>query len=291
VSILNEPSDGTLSVLLALRGALRAYGPMPKERLLALCAPPPLGDDERPKFTLERWVQLGAFSEVEGEVQLAGALATEATDRLDALRAALLEIVLRPANNPPHRSQGRSRGVAPSGATDFTRAACWCLLQDPYTFQPDFEQYVNPSQKDQGIDAVQNDVRWNGFARWSTFLGVAVKMPRGLLLNPAFAIGQAVREFVPAGQQVGLKEFLERMAARFPVLPGGAMSNAVASEVKSPWRTFAPHEVAPTVALALLQLHEGGAIALSKQSDADVRRFLGRGGLEFDELTHLERKA
>jgi hypothetical protein len=289
VSILNEPSDGTLSVFLALRGALRAYGPMPKERLLALCAPPALGDDGRPKFTLERWVQLGAFREVDSEVRLADVLATEATDRLDVLRGALLDLVLQPANNPPHR--GSTRGAVPSGATDFTRAACWCLLQDPYAFQADFEQYVNPRQKDQGIDAVQNDVRWNGFVRWSTFLGLAVKMPHGLLLNPAFAVWQAVREFVPVGESLELKEFLERLVARFPVLPGGAMSDAIASEIQVSWRTFAPYEVGPTVALALLQLHEEGKIALSKQSDANVRRFLGRGGRQFDELTQLERKA
>jgi hypothetical protein len=137
---------------------------------------------------------------------------------------------------------------------------------------------------------VQNENRWNGFVRWSTFLGLAVKMPRGLLLNPAFAVCQAVREFVLVGECLELKQFLERLVVRFPVLPGGAMSDAIASEIKVPWRTFAPHEVAPTVTLALLQLHEEGKLALSKQSDASVRRFLGRGGRQFDEFTHLERK-
>jgi hypothetical protein len=116
-------------------------------------------------------------------------------------------------------------------------------------------------------------------------------MPRGLLLNPAFAFGQAVREFVAVGESLELKQFLERVATRFPVLPGGAFSDSVAREIEVPWRTFAAHEVAPTVALALQQLHEGGTIALSKQSDANVRRFLGRGGQHFDELTHLERRA
>src|SRR5262245_13112217 len=98
---------------------------MPKQRLLALCAPPALGDDERPRFTMERWLQLGALLEVSGDVKLADALATDATDDLETLRTTLLDLVLRPENNPPHLPQGRSRTSAPSGASDFIRAACW----------------------------------------------------------------------------------------------------------------------------------------------------------------------
>ena len=91
VSILNEPSDGTLSVLLALRGALRAYGPMPSDRLLSLCAPETVSvGDERPRFTLQRWIQLGAFVEEGGEIRLASELDSETTDELASLRTTLL---------------------------------------------------------------------------------------------------------------------------------------------------------------------------------------------------------
>jgi hypothetical protein len=69
------------------------------------------------------------------------------------------------------------------------------------------------------------------------------------------------------------------------------MSDSVANEVQAPWRDFATHEVAPSLALALLQLHEARRVVLTKLSDANVRRFLGRGGQQFLEITHLERTA
>lgn len=288
MSILNEPSDGTLSILLALRGALRAYGPMPSDRLLSLCAPETVAQgDERPRFTLQRWIQLGAMKEENGRVVLAEELATDETDQLSALRGALLDIVLRPANCPP-KKKGHD-GDSESRARDFVTAACWCLLQDPYAFESNYETYVHRRQDDQGFKAVQNDVRWNGFVRWSAFLGLALHVKGGILLNPAVAVRRAAREILPAGERQELGAFLQKLAVRVPVLPGGVSSAQVLREIKTPWRTYESFEVAPTTGLGLLQLRESGDIRLTALSDANVLKFLGRGGRTVEEFTHVER--
>lgn len=290
MSILNEPSDGTLSILLALRGAVRAYGDMPRQRLLALCAPATLGtNQDLARFTLERWIQLGVFRDDSAMVALRSEFATDATDDIEVLRAALLQLVLRAENNGRILDEDSDGADAASLASDFSRAACWCLLQDPYAFVPSFKKYVERRQIDQDITAVQNATRWTGFVRWSTFLGVAMKTSGGILLNPAFAVRVVLDKILPPGSSLELGAFIDHLVTEVPVLPGGPLSARVAAKVKSPWREFGPHEVAPTTALALMQLHEAGQLQLRRLSDAGVRVFLGRGGKAMDEFTHVEK--
>ena len=168
------------------------------------------------------------MKEENGRVRLAEELATDETDQLSALRSSLLDIVLRPANCPP-KKKGHE-GDSDSRARDFVTAACWCLLQDPYAFQSNYEAYVHRIQDDQGFKAVQNDVRWNGFVRWSVFLGLAVHVKGGILLNPAVAVRRAARDILPVGERQDLGAFLQKLAVRVPVLPGGASSAQVLRE-------------------------------------------------------------
>ena len=68
MSILNRPSDGLLSVLLALRRAVLAYGPRPDSELIELVAPSSVVTEGKPDLarkTLNRWKQLGFFDDVD----------------------------------------------------------------------------------------------------------------------------------------------------------------------------------------------------------------------------------
>ena len=65
MSILNRPSDGLLSVLLALHRGVLAYGPQSEAALLDLVAPSTVVPDGKPDMarkSLTRWTQLGFFS-------------------------------------------------------------------------------------------------------------------------------------------------------------------------------------------------------------------------------------
>ena len=80
---------------------------------------------------------------------------------------------------------------------------------------------------------------------------------------------------------------LNRLTAMLPILPGGAASEQIAAEGQL-WRTFAPHEVAPTTTLALLQLRESGFLKLTRLADASILQFLGRAATGVGEFTHVE---
>lgn len=301
MTILNEASDGTLSVLLALRDTLRAYGPVPKKRLLALCAPGTVTDGKKAKDTLRRWTQLGALEERDDLVHLSADIAPEACDDPRTLRRALTKIVLRPENRPVVGEGERSdegddkESAGGSLAGDFALATAWCLLQDPFTSSSTWET-VESHLLSQEVRAVQNSTRWHGFVRWSTFLGFSVALPsrgsRGappILVNPAVAAWDVIDGLLPPGATLELATLLTGLWGILPVLPGGEVSQKVAARIAQPWQPFAAHEVAPAVSLALLQWRAVGKIRLMHQSDANVRKLLGRGRNELATYSHVER--
>jgi len=303
VTILNEASDGTLSVLIALRDTLRAYGPMTSERLLALCAPTAVTDGKKARDTLRRWIQLGFFEEDGGAVRLRDAVAAETCDDPKGLRCVVTRILLDEKSTPGFDGATASAeteeksGSAPSLATDFATAVSWCLLQDPFTSCSTWAT-VEPLLLAQKFTAIQNPSRWNGFVRWSSFLGFSVTLPGSsskhappILVNPAAAAWDVIEDVLPKGRPKELGQVLDGLAERLPVLPGGKFSRKVASRIELPWRKFAPHEVPPSMALALLQWRAAGKVQLTRPSDAGHRSLLGRRGAEVTVYSTIERLA
>src|SRR5881275_299649 len=134
MSILNRPSDGLLSVLLALRRALIAYGPQPETRLLELCAPnsDALSDPGMARRTLTRWKQFGLFvdNDNDGVIALGSMVKRIEPDDLTGLRSALLRLVLAAENNPSltsDRDGDEEARAEKSKASDFSLAASWAL--------------------------------------------------------------------------------------------------------------------------------------------------------------------
>lgn len=163
--ILNLASDGVLSVLLALRRAVLAYGPMPRQRLLDLCTPvslrqgagaaePPEAGEGEPgegaterasnaiqtsaHRTLTRWRQAGLFMEADDQAQTISLApgfddpGLESSD-LGPVRTAIRRLVLHPKNNLDIVASTTKSEVA-GVCGDFTRALSWVLAQDVYTF-------------------------------------------------------------------------------------------------------------------------------------------------------------
>src|SRR5690348_13647215 len=103
MSILNRPSDGLVSVLIALHRAILAFGAQTESDLLELVAPESVVPDGKPKpdlakKTLARWKQLGFFVEDDGRVKLGARIASISANDSDSLRAAILRMVLAPEN-------------------------------------------------------------------------------------------------------------------------------------------------------------------------------------------------
>ncbi len=198
MSILNRPSDGLLSVLLALHRGLLAYGPQAEAELLDLIAPSSVVPDGKPDMarkTLTRWKQLGFFSSDDGVIALSPAIETVAPNNSVRLRATILKLVLAPENNPAF-SLLADDDQEGSRASDATRALAWVLAQDPYTF-PSRYRDVEQLRSSQGVEPTPfvNDTRWGGFAEWAAFLGAAFTSAKvGLVPNPSFAVRTALDE-------------------------------------------------------------------------------------------------
>jgi hypothetical protein len=313
MSILNLTSDGIPSTLVALHGALRSLGPMPSDRLLALCDPPSLGGGRNlARKTLTRWTQLGAFVPRGEDVALAEPLKALAPGDLDGLRRETLKLVLRPENNPGVASQGAGGASAAftenqetssedegdggrltSLATDFTLATAWALLQDPFSFSTKREALESlRNAQNPKVALLRNDTRWNGFGEWAPFLGLATLFFGGeLLLSPAAAIRGVLDDVFLNETSLPQATFLERLALVLPVIDGGVYNVAMLELLENPWRRLAPGELSPCLSLALGQLHAAGTLRLLDLSDAPPRTMLGREGRPIRRFTHVERGA
>ena len=292
MSMLNRPADGLLTVLLALRRAVIAYGEQPEEELLRLVAPPSVVTDGKPEMarkTLTRWKQLGFFRDIEGVIALTEPIAQIATDDLDALRLAVLRLVLAPDNNATVLGDDSEDGEG-SKAADCTRALAWALIQDPYSFPSTYKAGESLQDK-QGVKPkiFINDTRWSGFAEWAVFLGIAWFALESLVPSPAFAIRKMVPDvFLDAGE-LPQTEFFVRLAQFLPIVDGGNYRKAVEAQITRPWRRESLNEVSPSLSVALLTLEAEGTLRLETRSDAPSRMLVGAGGRELRSISHVVR--
>jgi hypothetical protein len=292
MSILNRPADGLLTVLLALRRALIAYGEQPEQELLGLVAPPSVvgdGKADMARKTLTRWKQLGFFRDVDGVIALSETIARITVDDPDGLRAAILKLILAPENNATLLGEDSDDGEG-SKAADCTRALAWALIQDPYSF-PSTYKTAESLQDKQGLKPkiFINDTRWNGFAEWAAFLGIAWLALQNLVPSPAFAIRKMVRDVFLDAEELPQTEFFVRLAQALPIVDGGNYRKAVEAQISQPWRRENLNEVSPSLSAALLTLEAEGTFRLETRSDAPTRMLVGAGGREVRLISHIVR--
>ena len=289
MSILNRPSDGLLSVLLALRKALIAYGTQSDADLVELVAPASVTTPEMAKHTLTRWTQLGFFSESDGKVRLSDAISSIPLEDLDALRVAVLRLILLPDNNAALLS-GEVEDSERSRAVDCTRALAWSLAQDPYTFPSSFDDGED-LQNRQAIapKLFVNSTRWHGFVEWAVFVGTAWRTARTVVPSPAFALRSVLGEVFHASAELSEHDFFWQVATILPILDGGTYRTTVEGQIARPWREPLDHEVSPSLSAALLTLEQEGALRLEVRSDAPARRLTGPSGMESRPVSHVVR--
>ena len=294
MSILNRPSDGLLTVLLALRRAVLAYGPQSDSDLIELVAPSsvvPEGKPDLAKKTLNRWKQLGFFDDVDGVVHLNSAIASIGSDDLPSLRAAVLRLVLATENNPAFAADNED-DFEGSKASDCTRAMAWTLAQDPYVFPAKYKAGVESLQDDQGVKPrpFTNDTRWVGFGEWATFLGIGWPTTKiGFVPDPAFAVRTVLGEVFLEAPELPQVDFFSRLADALPIVDGGRYRVAVESQVARRWRDQLVTEISPSLSAALLTLEASDELRIEARSDAPQRMLLGKAGRDLRPVSHLVR--
>jgi hypothetical protein len=294
MSILNRPSDGLVSVLLALRRALIAYGPLEEGRLREACAPGALEGSGMARKTLTRWTQLQFFTVREGVVSLSPEIEGIEADDMSGLRSALLKLVLQPMNNPAlvPTADDEDEKAESTLASDFSLAASWALAQDPFDFRgphPAVEARLNKQRV--AIRLFSNNTRWNGFEEWAYFLGVGFRTAKvGLVMNPYFAVLSVLDQVFDGAMELPHDQFMTRLAEALPVIEGGRYRRVVDDATSLPWRTIRDNEVSPSVSAALQTLVERKVIKLEPRSDAPQRMLLGRDGRDGYTFSHIVRQ-
>lgn len=298
MSILNRPSDGLVSVLVALVRTSVLIGTMQKKKLLDVCSPASLGDGKQDMATktLNRWIELGLFTVSEkDEVKVAedyrGKLRKTHASAASIAEVAR-EIVLSPMNNENFWSDEENRSA------DFSRAACWMLAQDVHQFIPTSYSQVEPKALEQAnsADAIifQNDTRWHGYVSWATFLGFgrsdSGKASGGFITDPTPAVASTVKLLVPKKKEVPVIEFLDVLSHSLPVLDGGHYRQEVERKLRpEKWKAPASTDVSSSLSRALLRLQSQGILRLEKRSDSETQvRLVGRNGYVAQTVTHVQ---
>ncbi|HEX8441712.1 protein DpdG [Archangium sp.] len=320
MGLLNRPSDGQLSVLLAFRRALLLRGPLPRQELLDLCAPRTLwasaqpGDDEKKdeankkeqyqaRITLTRWLEIGFFIQEENEEQtisLAPAFKQPGLDSKDPapLRTALRRLVFSPANNPQILAEERDSEVA-GRCADLTRGACWVLAQNSYAFPggkwSDVDELIKEQVSTRPMP-IQNDTRWYAYRDdYAPFLGLGWQSPlpgvgARLISDPTEAVLDELPGTFEGTRELPIGRFLERLAERLPVIDGGTYRQQIEEHLrkKDVWMPHASHEVSTSLSRALIRLEESGVIQLPTRSDAPEEKvLLGRDNAPFQRVSHV----
>jgi len=299
MSILNRPSDGLVSVLVALVRSNVLLGTMPRSKLLDVCSPKSLGDGKQDMATktLNRWIELGLFTisekdEVKVAEEYRGKL-RKANATADSIADVAREIVLSPVNNKNFWSDEENRSA------DFSRAVCWMLAQDIHQFVPTSYSQVEPKALEQANSAdvilFQNDTRWSGYVSWATFLGFgrsdSGKASGGFITDPTPAVVGAVKSLLPKTKDVAIKDFLDGLSDSLPVLDGGDYRQEVEGKLRpEKWKPPASTDVSSSLSRALLRLRSQGILRLEKRSDSDAQvRLVGRDGSVVQSVTHVQR--
>lgn len=165
-----------------------------------------------------------------------------------------------------------------SGARDLTRGLSWFLAQDALAAPLNWNENVQKMQADQfgpGQNAqwpFSNSNPWNAFTRWAPALGLAVpsvvKGNTGLVPLPTLAVADAIDEM--AERQIPIRDFLDALAVKIPILPGGVIRNGLARRLNfDPDPGLQGHSVDTSVAQVLRILEARGRLQLENLADAD----------------------
>lgn len=243
-------------------------------------------------MTLNRWLQLGLFTEADGKVNLSSPfdnLDLDTAPEFWPFRHEVRRLVLKDeANTDFLRPE-------PSGAADFTFVCAWLLSSDVYaghlknldSVQAHERNEVEPIGEGEAKYALQNDTRWPGFRDWAAFLGFGWNASP-FQLDPTEAVEFELSDLLKDRKDMTIDTILDHISRRIPVLDGGRFAIRARERATSGWRPIEEHEVSPALSRALLCLEASGKIKLADRSDAAHRTLLGRGFRELCRVSHIE---
>lgn len=227
------------------------------------------------KSTLSLLSTFGAITSDESGHRLSDELGQHKQDQASAglLARFLREQFLAPTNNG---SDAEDLWDSDKGARDFTRGAAWFLMQDiwqgptKYEGTSGIQQEQNrqlPTTAGRKQPLFSTAIRWDAFARWAVFTGIARRDTTGVMPDATAAIVDVLDEVVPPGDYPA-HILLAEIASRLPVIDGGRYFQNVEQLLTAPVPHQRDNTVTPAVTHSLLRLRDSGRLTLENRADA-----------------------
>ena len=292
MTLLNIANDGYYNVMVALYRTLIVEGPTHREKLIEICSDKSDGSRVRLQQTLNRWTQLGLFREEEKIVSLETAVEKTLGTKKNLGKATLIlpsvirRIVFKGENNDLFWDQEKSRSA------DLSRGLSWLLTQDIYDLPlnlEDVQQLEARQLSDKSRRLVQNDVRFNGFRTWTSYLGFSWQS-KAAMIDPTGALQQDLPLIFGDQKELTAEAFVKQVASVLPVLDGGRYRLLVEESLNpAHWQKPDRQEILSTsLSRALWRLETKGLLKLESRADAKSNRVLQRsGGAHWNTFTHV----
>ncbi len=295
MTILNLESDGLPPVLITLALLVSREKEIPRDSLIEICAPfSEASERTRLRATLNRWISLGFFLDVDEKIRLSFSRGrTESDDVIAQRLPAICRRILLGSDHalPLMPNIGVLSEVNVGRSADLCRGLAWCLAQDIYTL-PSIYADVNDmvdSQVQFGRFIFLNDTRWSGIRPWARYLGFATGDDSKLFFDPTVAVRGQLNEVIQTKESLPAAEFVARLAERLPVLDTGSYRTEVEQTLKpETWQPPSPGFISTSLSFALRRLQKQGTIALESKADAGSRLALtGQSGRTWESFTHV----
>ncbi|WP_244814746.1 protein DpdG [Caballeronia sp. Lep1P3] len=298
MSITNLASDGLHAHMIVLARALSKQGPLTKDDLISVCAPPADDSGKEPELnrlraSLGRWTEIGLFSNEHGVVRITterqrGETIDEWTERLPAICRRLM---LRPEHCLPLWEPNLAKTEEGAGrVADFTRALSWALAQDIYSLPNINLEQVERAQVLSPYFIIMNfSNRLPGFRAWARYLGFATGGDNNFFVDPTEAVRAELEHVLTKETTTLANTFVDALAERIPVVDRGEYRRQVEETLKpSIWRRVPSDHLSMSLSLALRRLELDGTIALERRADAGSTLSLtGRAYRTWGRFTHV----
>ncbi|AJE90979.1 TPA: hypothetical protein MB376_005521 [Klebsiella pneumoniae] len=294
MSIINNAHGGSqYAVLVAFYQVLKVSpkNTLPREKLMALCAPASLqtGDSENasgkaPK-ELNAWLDLGLLKEESGNNTTEISLNARYFSTKDMpLRQATRRCLLAVENNRDLNSRDER-------AVDLTLLAALLLALDVYhnpeISKRNLEQLVNHLLPDFRINSSNEAPVVPAYLSW---LGFVQQITReSYAIDPTNAIREELPFLMQLGEQLSIAEVLQRLNRALPVLDGGSYRQNVEDRIsRKGWRPLSSDRLSTSLSRALLRLQLSGIINMDEKADASgAMQLTGIKGSVLRTVTHL----
>ncbi|EHD23370.1 MULTISPECIES: protein DpdG [Brenneria] len=294
MSIINNAHGGSqYAVLVAFYQVLKVSpkNTLPREKLMALCAPAALqtGDSENasgkaPK-ELNAWLDLGLLKEEPGSNTTEISFNTSYFSTKDMpLRQAARRCLQAVENNRDLNSRDER-------AVDLTLLAALLLALDVYhnpeISKRNLEQLVNHLLPDFRINSSNEAPVVPAYLSW---LGFVQQITReSYAIDPTNAIREELPFLMQLGEQLSIAEVLQRLNRALPVLDGGSYRQQVEERIsRKGWQPLSADRLSTSLSRALLRLQLSGIINMDEKADASgAMQLTGIKGSVLRTVTHL----